>query len=157
MKAAVDRTKCELIREAYGLTETSPVTQVMPLSMGTKYPGSIGQCLRISKDKVVDPETNVPLPPNTEGEMWINGLHIMEGYLNNPEATRSCITEDGRFKTGDIGKPMFSPLYLMSKLVSYTQPFRKEGEEGREKENILFILPRCDCNHFKIGSNPHDR
>ena len=103
VEAAMDRSKCKLIRQGYGLTETSPVTHMMPRSLGTKYPSSIGECLRSCITKVINPETNEALPPNTEGELWINGPHIMKGYLNNPEATRNCIMEGGWFKTGDVG------------------------------------------------------
>ena len=104
VKAANDRIKCKIIRQGYGLTETSPVTHLVPLSLGIQYPSSIGKCVRSTKSKIVDPETNKALPANSEGEVWISGPQIMKGYLNNPEATRNCITEDGWFKTGDIGK-----------------------------------------------------
>ena len=53
--------------------------------------------------KVVDPESNQALPPNKEGELWIRGPNVMKGYLNNPSATQDCLTEDGWFKSGDIG------------------------------------------------------
>ena len=103
LKAAMDRSKCKLIRQAYGLNEASPLTHMMPRSLGMKYPSSIGECLRSCITKVINPETNEALPPNTEGELWINGPHIMKGYLNNPEATRNCIMEGGWLKTGDVG------------------------------------------------------
>lgn len=37
------------------------------------------------------------------GELWIKGPNIFKGYHNNPEATKAAITEDGYFKTGDVG------------------------------------------------------
>ena len=43
------------------------------------------------------------LPPGSTGELWLKGPNVMLGYLNNPDATRSSITDDGYFKTGDIG------------------------------------------------------
>lgn len=46
-------------------------------------------------------ETEVPV--GQTGELWIKGPNIFLGYLNNPEGTKNAITEDGYFKTGDVG------------------------------------------------------
>ena len=54
--------------------------------------------------KIVNPETGESLRAGEEGELWLTGPNIMKGYLNQPEATRDCITEDGWFKTGDVGR-----------------------------------------------------
>ena len=43
VKAACERTGCKLIRQGYGLTETSPVTHMMPKSLGLEVPSSIGK------------------------------------------------------------------------------------------------------------------
>lgn len=37
------------------------------------------------------------------GELWIKGPNIFKGYLNNPEGTKNALTDDGYFKTGDVG------------------------------------------------------
>lgn len=37
------------------------------------------------------------------GELWIKGPNIFQGYLNNPEGTKNALTDDGYFKTGDVG------------------------------------------------------
>lgn len=36
------------------------------------------------------------------GELWMRGPTVMKGYLNNPQATKDCITAEGWFKTGDV-------------------------------------------------------
>ena len=116
--AAVSRIKCRLIRQGYGLTETSPVTHMMPRSLGTKYPGSIGECIRSTRTKIVDPDSGESLPANTEGEVWISGPQLMKGYLNNADATQGCLTADGWFKSGDIGEYTYTALDCRSIIVA---------------------------------------
>lgn len=37
------------------------------------------------------------------GELWLKGPNVFKGYWRNPEATRSALTSDGYFMTGDVG------------------------------------------------------
>ena len=97
------RTGMDVIRQGYGLTETSPVTHTKPYGMGMEKPRSIGPPLPNQLCKVVDPETGLALGPNSEGEVAILGPNVMKGYLNKPEETAKCIDRDGWFHTGDIG------------------------------------------------------
>jgi long-subunit acyl-CoA synthetase (AMP-forming) len=52
--------------------------------------------------KFVDEEEN-EVPHGKDGELWMRGPNVFKGYLNNPEATRNSITQDGWFKSGDVG------------------------------------------------------
>lgn len=97
--------------QVYGLTEVSGVaTHLMPeehrtaekdghperlLSAGTPIPGM--------EIRIVDATTGDDLPTGEPGEIWLRSPQVMKGYHNNPSATAEVITDDGWFRTGDIG------------------------------------------------------
>jgi len=99
--ACAERLGCAVI-QGYGLTETSPVTHVMP-SLTEARPGSIGPLLPNTEARVVDWGTGENLGPNQDGELLIRGPQVMRGYLNNAEATARTIDDEGWLHTGDIG------------------------------------------------------
>lgn len=88
------------ITEGYGLTETSPVATINP--PGAQRPGSVGRPIEDVDIRVVDDDGNA-LPTGAEGEICIRGPNVMKGYLRDEAATRAAISQEGWFKTGDIG------------------------------------------------------
>ncbi|MBM3638523.1 MAG: long-chain fatty acid--CoA ligase [Actinobacteria bacterium] len=88
------------VYEGYGLTEAAPVVTT---SVGDDWiPGSIGQPLPGINVRLVDEDGDDVLVGDT-GEVWVNGLNVFVGYLNDAEATNRALTPDGWLRTGDIG------------------------------------------------------
>jgi long-chain acyl-CoA synthetase len=91
-----------MVLEGYGLSETSPVASFNHPDRERK-PGSIGTPIRGVEMRVVD-EAGVEAPRGEVGEIAIRGHNVMKGYWNKPEATAEAISEQGWFRTGDIGR-----------------------------------------------------
>jgi long-chain acyl-CoA synthetase len=89
--------------EAYGLTETSPAACINPMSLPA-YNGYIGLPIASTEVCILDDEGNVlPAGEENTGEISIRGPQVMKGYWNRPEETKKVMTDDGFFRTGDIG------------------------------------------------------
>ncbi len=87
--------------EAYGMTETSPLTAMNP-SRGEKKLGTIGLPLLNTDIKLLDPTTGQEVPVGEPGEICAKGPQIMVGYYNKPEETREAIDTEGYMHTGDV-------------------------------------------------------
>ncbi|MFP4225636.1 MAG: AMP-binding protein [Desulfobacterales bacterium] len=88
--------------EAYGMTETSPLSIVNPYK-GKKKLGHIGLPLLNTDVKLVDPASGEPVEIGQPGEICVKGPQVMVGYLNNSEETEKAIDADGYMHTGDVG------------------------------------------------------
>lgn len=89
------------ILQGYGLTETSPITNVRRPDRNIR--GTSGPPLRQTSIRIVDPETRRPLPAGKKGLILIRGPQVMQGYYQNPEATQRAISPEGWFDSGDLG------------------------------------------------------
>ena len=88
----------------YGLTETSAMGALMdPTEWNTKMLGTIPGSIEM---KLVDFKDGGYLSTNNrpQGEIWIRGDSVTEGYWDNEQETREAITKDKWFMTGDIGE-----------------------------------------------------
>ena len=85
----------------YGLSETSPAASIDPIGV-SEFSDTLGLPLPSTEISIQDDNGNY-LNFNEPGEICIRGPQVMKGYWNNVEETKRVMTEDGWFKTGDIG------------------------------------------------------
>ena len=91
-----------VVRQGYGLTETSPVTHFTPRSMEVKIT-AVGITLPNTEVRIVEMDSGEDLPLREPGEIWIRGPQVMKGYHKRPDATADMIDAEGWLHTGDIG------------------------------------------------------
>ncbi|SHE84973.1 4-coumarate--CoA ligase [Loktanella atrilutea] len=86
--------------QGYGMTELSPVSHLSPREEAK--PGASGLAAPNVQCRIVNIETGEDMGPGEEGELWVKGPNVMQGYLNNAKATADTIVEGGWLRTGDI-------------------------------------------------------
>lgn len=87
------------IYEGYGITECSPLVAVMPYYK--RKPGSVGPDVPCCESRIEG--TTTTEEGYISGEIQIKGENVMLGYMNNEEANAEAFTDDGWYRTGDIG------------------------------------------------------
>jgi acyl-CoA synthetase (AMP-forming)/AMP-acid ligase II len=93
------------VRQAYGMTELSPGTHVVPLTAQNPPPGTVGLLLPGTEMRILDLDgSGRELGTGEEGEIAIRGPQVMKGYLGRPDATAAMIDADGWVHTGDVGR-----------------------------------------------------
>ena len=91
----------------YGSSELQALAAGQPTTPAGRCVGA--RCCRAARWSIQarvrarDPESGAVLPPGQSGEVEIRSPSLMLGYLDNPEATARAFTDDGYFKTGDLG------------------------------------------------------
>ena len=93
-------TGCPVV-EGYGLSETSPVATSNRLDK-REFTGTIGLPIP-STDIAIRDDDGVDVPSGTPGEICIRGPQVMAGYWKRPDETAKVMTDDGFFRSGDIG------------------------------------------------------
>jgi long-chain acyl-CoA synthetase len=89
------------ILEGYGLSETSPILTINPMTIDG-FSGTVGLPLPSTDIKLLDSEDKEAAIGET-GEVCAKGPQVMRGYWQKPEANAAAFTADGYFRTGDVG------------------------------------------------------
>ncbi|MCL2078662.1 MAG: AMP-binding protein [Oscillospiraceae bacterium] len=103
MRDVLEKMNMSEITIVFGQTESSPGCTMSsiddPIDVRV---GTVGRALPGVECKIVDPETNRPMPVGENGEFVARGYNIMKGYYKMPDATAAAIDKDGWLHTGDL-------------------------------------------------------
>ncbi|SMQ55969.1 unnamed protein product [Zymoseptoria tritici ST99CH_3D7] len=102
---AIDKRLKLKVNQAYGLSETSPMTHTQPWEEWYSSVGSVGKMFPNMLAKYMSAEGK-ELGPGQTGELWLAGPNVFQGYWKNEAATADSLTEEHGmkwFKTGDVG------------------------------------------------------
>jgi O-succinylbenzoic acid--CoA ligase len=99
--ALAERLPGLTLLNAYGATETTSPTTMMPMGDTASHADSVGVALPAAEVLVID-EQGRELPFGETGELWIGGPMVVPGYWDNPEATAASFTA-GYWHSGDLG------------------------------------------------------
>ena len=134
---------CPEVVIAFGQTESSPVMTMTrrddPVELRV---ATVGRLLPDIEGKIVDPETGLDLPSNTQGEIVTRSACIMKGYYKMPEATESAIDSDGWLHTGDLGEIDENGYFKVTGRIKDMIIRGGENIYPRELEEFLFTHPK---------------
>ncbi len=114
--------------EGYGLTECSPVLTASPMEL--QRPGAVGIALPGVELRIVD------------SEVQARGANIFSGYFNNLQATAEALTNDGWFRSGDVGEiDSYGWLHLKGRLKEMIVTASGINVFPDEIETLINTLP----------------
>jgi len=141
MKRVIDEMNMAEVTIAYGMTETSPVsTQTGADDALDRRVSTVGRVQPHVEIKIVDPETDLPVPVGTAGEFCTRGYSVMLGYWNEPDKTAEVL-RGGWMHTGDLAT-MDAEGYV--NIVGRIKDMVIRGGENvypREVEEFLYSHP----------------
>jgi long-chain acyl-CoA synthetase len=91
------------LQNAYGMTETSSPTTLLPFGEELARVSSVGVPVPVAELRTVEVGTGRECEAEEVGELWIRGPHVVPGYWANPEATAATMG-DGWMRSGDLAK-----------------------------------------------------
>ncbi len=154
VEAVYERLKIP-IKQGYGLSETSPTTHTQPWDTWRTHIGSVGRLLPNQSAKYMSPEEK-EVPAGETGELWLKGPNVFLGYLNNEEGTKNALTEDGYFKTGDVGHQDKDGNFFITDRVKELIKYKGFQVPPAELEGILIAHPDID-DVAVIGIQDHEQ
>jgi len=118
--------------EGYGMTETAPLIAINRYEPGLNRFGTVGMIIPGIDVKIDEPNEN------QEGEILVKGPNVMPGYFKQPALTRAAFTDDGWFRTGDVGK------FVHQRFLKITDRKKDIFKTSAGK----YIAPQPLQNHF---------
>ncbi|SDU20028.1 acyl-[acyl-carrier-protein]-phospholipid O-acyltransferase / long-chain-fatty-acid--[acyl-carrier-protein] ligase [Verrucomicrobium sp. GAS474] len=137
--------------EGYGMTEATPVVAVnlvdfrkQPTDDGYEEPrrhGSVGRLIPGMSIRIRHPETGVDQPLGETGMIWLRGVNIFPGYLNDPHRTAQVLRR-GWYQTGDLGRlDADGFLFIEGRLSRFSKLGGEMVPHGTIEEKIVVLFP----------------
>ncbi len=142
MEKAMNLMNMREICITYGLTECSPAfTMTSVDDTIERKVATVGRAMPHCDVKVVDPETGLEVPPNTQGELCCRGYNVMKGYYKMPEETAKAIDADGFMHSGDLGTVDTDGYYRITGRLKDMIIRGGENVYPRELEEFFYKMP----------------
>lgn len=143
-----------VIQEGYGMTETCAAGTTLRKEDIPHRIGSAGRPLSHSRIRIVD-DDGAEVSRGETGEILFKGASVTPGYWRNPEANAQSFTEDGWFRSGDIGRMDADGYVYIKDRVKDMYISGGENVYPAEIEGLLYEMP-----HFAelaVIGVPHDK
>jgi long-chain acyl-CoA synthetase len=125
------------IAVGYGLSETAPLlTLRVPQDRDLEGVGKPIKGVEVRIGKLTEPDEHID---KEAGEILARGANVFAGYLNRPDLNKDAFTEDGWFKTGDLGVFKHNDLHVIGRASS---TIVMEGGEKIQPENVEDTLAK---------------
>ena len=119
----------------YGMSECAPLLSLG--HVGRYKAKSCGETIESLQVRIASPD-----PEHIPGEFQVKGECVFAGYYKNPEATAEAFTEDGWFRTGDLGTlDKDSTLFLVGRCKNMLLSTNGQNIYPEEIEVLLNSLP----------------
>jgi fatty-acyl-CoA synthase len=143
MQDAIDKMNMSEILIVFGQTECSPGATMSSIDDSVEVRvGTVGRELPGIECRIVDPNTNEPLPDEATGEFVTRGYHVMKGYYKMPDATAAAIDEDGWLHTGDLAVKRSDGNYRITGRLKDMIIRGGENVYPKEIEEFLYTHPK---------------
>jgi len=143
MQEVIEKMHMDEICITYGQTEASPATTMSKTtdSVETRV-NTVGSAIFGVECRIVDPETNQPVPDGVDGEFVARGYNIMKGYYKMPEATAAAIDSEGWLHTGDLARRDADGNYKITGRIKDMIIRGGENIYPKEIEDFLYTHPK---------------
>ena len=143
MEEVINKMHMDEICITYGQTEASPATTMSKTTDSIEARvNTVGSAIFGVECRVVDPETNQPVPDGVDGEFVARGYNIMKGYYKMPQATASAIDADGWLHTGDLARRDANGYYKITGRIKDMIIRGGENIYPKEIEDFLYTHPK---------------
>lgn len=143
MRRMAERFRTTQIYDVYGQTEASPlITMSLSNDSFELRTSTIGCAVENTEVRIADPVSGETLPVGEQGELLARGYMVMQGYDQDPEATRKTVDAEGWLHTGDLA--VMRPDGHLNITGRAKDMIIRGGENifPREIENLLHTHPK---------------